>query len=125
MNNPVCWFEIYVSDMARAQKFYESVFAVQLDDLDNPNDPSIKMKTFPGDMEKYGATGALVKMEGVPPGGNSVLVYFSCEDCSIEEARVVSSGGRVEKTKFSIGEHGFASLIVDTEGNMLGLHSLK
>ncbi len=125
MNNPVCWFEIYVSDMARAQKFYESVFAVRLEDLGNPNDPSVEMKTFPADMEKYGATGALVKMEGVSPGGNSVLVYFSCEDCSIEEARVVSSGGRVEKTKFSIGEYGFASLIVDTEGNMFGLHSLK
>ncbi len=125
MNNPICWFEIYVSDMARAQKFYESVFAVQFDDLGDPNDPSATMKAFPGDMEKYGATGALVKMEGVSPGGNSVLVYFSCDDCSIEEARVVSSGGRVEKTKFSIGEHGFISLIVDTEGNMLGLHSLK
>ena len=125
MSNPVGWFEIYVSDMARAQKFYESVLDVQLGDLGDPNEPSIKMKSFPSDMEKYGATGALVKMEGFPVGGNSVLVYFSCEDCSIEEARVVSSGGKVEKPKFSIGEYGFISLAIDTEGNMFGLHSLK
>jgi len=28
MNNPVCWFEIYVQDMDRAKKFYEMVFDV-------------------------------------------------------------------------------------------------
>ena len=27
-NNPVGWFEIYVQDMVRARKFYETVFAV-------------------------------------------------------------------------------------------------
>jgi uncharacterized protein len=66
-----------------------------------------------------------VKMEGFPVGGNSVLVYFSCDDCSLEESRIVASGGTVEKTKFSIGEYGFISLAVDTEGNMFGLHSSK
>jgi predicted enzyme related to lactoylglutathione lyase len=125
MSNPVGWFEIYVSDMERAKRFYETVLDVQLGELGDPNDKSIVMKSFPSDMEKYGATGALVKMEGFPVGGNSVLVYFSCDDCSVEESRIVPSGGRVEKTKFSIGEYGFISLAVDTEGNMFGLHSSK
>jgi hypothetical protein len=64
-------------------------------------------------------------MEGVVSGGNSTLVYFSCEDCAVEAARVAESGGRVEKEKFSIGEYGFIALAFDTEGNMIGLHSIR
>ena len=125
MSNPVGWFEIYVADMKRAQGFYESVLNVQLGDLGDPNDTSLVMKSFPCDMEQYGATGALVKMDGVPVGQNSVHVYFSCDDCALEESRVEASGGKIEKSKHAIGEYGFISLVVDTEGNMLGLHSKK
>ena len=66
-----------------------------------------------------------MKMEGCEPGGGGTLVYFSCEDCSVEESRVESSGGKVFKPKFSIGEYGFIALVADTEGNMIGLHSAK
>ena len=125
MSNPVSWFDIYVADMDRAKKFYESVLNIQLGDFSDPSDPTIVMKSFPADREKYGATGALVKMEGAPVGQNSVLVYFSCDDCSLEESRVEASGGKVARPKFSIGEYGFVSLATDTEGNMFGLHSLK
>ena len=64
-------------------------------------------------------------MPGCPSGGNSTLVYFSCEDCAVEESRVASSGGRVLRPKMSIGKYGFITLAADTEGNMIGLHSLK
>lgn len=56
---------------------------------------------------------------------NSTIVYFACEDCAVEEARVQKFGGRVERSKFSIGEYGFISLAFDTEGNMIGLYSQK
>lgn len=62
-------------------------------------------------------------MPGCPSGGNSTIVYFACEDCAVEESRVVGCGGRVERPKFSIGPYGFVSLAVDTEGNMIGLYS--
>ena len=52
-----------------------------------------------------------------PAGRNSVLVYFSCEDCANEESRVVGAGGKIQKEKFSIGQYGFISLVYDTEGN--------
>ena len=122
---PVVWFEIYVDDMNRATKFYESVLNVQLDNLPNPTDDPMQMKIFPGDMENYGSNGALVKMEGVKAGGNSTLVYFGSEDCTTEESRVEKSGGKLFKSKMAIGEHGFISLFFDTEGNMIGLHSMK
>jgi hypothetical protein len=66
-----------------------------------------------------------VATPGLSSGGNSTLVYFSCEDCSVEEARVTAAGGRIQKPKFSIGEYGFITLACDTEGNMIGLHSRR
>jgi predicted enzyme related to lactoylglutathione lyase len=118
--NPVGWFEIYVQDMPRARKFYETVFAVKLDKLPTPD---LEMWAFPMAMDRMGAAGALVHMTGFPSGGNSVLVYFSCVDCAVEASRVKQAGGRLEKEKMSIGEHGFIAIAVDTEGNMIGLHS--
>ena len=121
-NNPIDWFEIYVQDMERAKAFYESVFDLQLAKLDNPD---IEMWAFPMESERYGAAGALVRMPGFPSGGNSVLIYFNCEDCAVEAAKAKSAGGKVEKEKFSIGQYGYISLIVDTEGNIIGLHSMQ
>ncbi len=120
--NNVGWFEIYVDDMERASKFYEAVIGVKLEKLESPD---VDMWNFPMDMEAPGSSGALVHMPGFPAGGNSTLVYFSCEDCANEQSRVLAAGGRVEKEKFSIGPYGFISLVYDTEGNMIGLHSLK
>jgi predicted enzyme related to lactoylglutathione lyase len=121
MSNPVGWFEIYVEDMARARAFYESVLQVTLQPLEGGGPD---MLAFPSGMESYGAGGALVHMEGMKAGGNSTLVYFSCRDCAVEEARVVAAGGRVHKPKWSIGPYGHIALVLDTEGNMLGLHSM-
>jgi len=123
MSNPVGWFEIYVNDMDRAKTFYESVLQLKLEQIGDPNDPNIEMQSFPSNMEQYGASGALVKMEGISGGGNSTLIYFSCDDCSNEEARVEGAGGQIQRSKMSIGEYGFISLGVDTEGNVFGLHS--
>ena len=121
-SNPVGWFEIYVQDMARAKAFYETVFAVTFERL---NSPEIEMWAFPMDMDRYGAGGALVRMPGVPSGGNSTLVYFSCEDCAVEAGRVTAAGGRIARDKLSIGEYGFIVLAHDTEDNLIGLHSLR
>lgn len=120
--NPVGWFEIYVQDMERARKFYETVFQGKLERLASGD---LEMWAFPINMENTGASGSLVKMPGFPSGGNSTLVYFSCDDCATEAGRVVPAGGRIEKPKFSIGQYGFVALGVDTEGNLFGMHSLK
>lgn len=118
--NPIGWFEIYVQDMKRARTFYEAVLRHELQQLPSP---TLEMWAFPYTPTAAGASGALVHMPGFPSGGNSTLVYFTCEDCSVEESRVVPHGGRIQKSKFSIGEYGFITLAFDTEGNMFGLHS--
>ena len=120
--NPIGWFEIYVQDMGRAKAFYESVFNVKLEKL---NDEQPELWKFPQSMTSYGASGALASVEGMPSGGNSTLVYFTCDDCADELARVTGAGGKIMKEKFSIGEYGHIGLAFDTEGNMIGLHSLN
>lgn len=125
MNNPVGWFEIYVDDLARAQAFYETVLGTTLQPLPTPEGDVAQMIAFPMDPEGQGASGALVKMNDERPTGNSVIIYFTCDDCAVEGSRVVSSGGSIMKEKFSIGEYGAIVLAYDTEGNVFGLHSMK
>lgn len=119
--NPVGWFEIYVADMARARRFYEAVFGGTLQHLPAGG---LEMYAFPMDDSTPGCSGALVKIAGVDPGG-STMVYFSCDDCAVEQAKAVQAGGTVFKPKFSVGPYGFVAIVVDTEGNMVGLHSMK
>lgn len=120
--NPVGWFEIYVQDMDRAKAFYQQVFGAELSKLDSVD---VDMWTFPMQSERPGAAGALVRMPGFPSGGNSVLVYFNCDDCAVQAGKALSAGGKVEKEKFSIGQYGHIALVTDTEGNMIGLHSMQ
>ena len=126
--NPVGWFEIYVEDIERATKFYEEVFKLKLEKLDDPTGGeggSMQMMAFPMSMEDLpGASGALVKMEGFKAGGNSTIIYFSSLDCSVEQGRIEAAGGKVFQPKMSMGEHGFMALGTDTEGNMFGIHSM-
>ena len=65
--NPVGWFEIYVQDMPRAKQFYETVFQVELTRL---NSPDVELWSFPMKLDKWGAGGALVKMECKSSGAN-------------------------------------------------------
>jgi len=118
--NIVNWFEIYVQDMDRAKRFYETVFGVTL----NRISPDIDMWGFPGGPDVPGSNGALVKAQGMPSGGNSTLVYFRCADCAVEGSRVAAAGGRVVREKLGIGDYGFIVLANDTEGNLFGLHSM-
>lgn len=124
---PVGWFEIYVHDMDRARKFYEAVFECTLEPLGNP-DPGedVEMWAFPGAMDAGdGCSGALARMDGVSPGGGGTVIYFMCEDCATESRRATVNGGRVVRDKFAIGQYGFAALVNDSEGNLIGLHSMR
>jgi uncharacterized protein len=119
----VGWFDIYVEDMGRAQAFYETVLDTKLSPMGDPNDPTAQMRAFGDDYTTHGAGGALVKLAYAQPGPGGSMVYFSCENCAVEEARVSAAGGSIVRPKFSIGEHGSVSIVTDTEGNMIGLHS--
>jgi uncharacterized protein len=127
--NIICWFEIYVKQIERAKKFYTEVLGTQFTDSPAPGDAAGDMKmAFFSPMENQGVSGALIEMPGTKEGdGNCVnsIVYFPCQDCSIEESRVEAAGGKIHRPKFSIGEYGFCSICVDSESNLFGLFSME
>lgn len=123
-SNAIGWFDMYVSDMDRAVAFYETVFAQKLEQIGDPTGET-QMMAFPTDMGSYGAGGALVKSDYSRPGPGGTLVYFSVEDCAVEQDRVAPAGGKLIRPKFSIGEFGWVSVCEDTEGNLFGLSSMR
>lgn len=120
--NVVGWFEIPVKQMDRAKDFYRNVFKKKLSDL-----PMNDMEMAVFDMVEHGeaASGALVKSKDTDPCASGTLVYFTCDDINNELSRIESNGGKIVFPKTSIGEHGFISHIIDTEGNKVGLHSMN
>ena len=122
--NAVGWFDISVSDMSRAVAFYEAVLDQRLERIGDPTGET-EMMSFSADMTVYGASGALVKSAYSRPGLGGTMVYFSVEDCAVQESRVEPAGGKVMRPKFSIGEFGWVTLCQDTEGNMVGFNSMR
>lgn len=122
--NAIGWFDIYVDDLDRATAFYETVLGQKLEPMGDPTGES-QMMSFPADMGRYGAGGALTKSAHAGPGVGGTIVYFASQDCAVEAARVAAAGGQVVRPKFSIGEFGWVALCQDTEGNMFGLNSMS
>ncbi len=123
-SNAVGWFDIYVNDMNRALKFYEKVLVQKLEKIQDPTGET-NMMSFAGVMTSYGAAGALVKSEYARPGVGGTMIYFSVQDCLQNEELVVPAGGKVIRSKFSIGNFGWVTICEDTEGNMFGLNSMR
>lgn len=123
--NPVGWFEIYVQNIERAKAFYENTFQVTLERLESPDNTDIELWAFPMDMNIPGSSGAIVKMDGKDSGTGGTIIYFSCADCAVEATRTLQHGGCIQQEKMSIGAYGFIALVFDTEGNMIGLHSME
>ena len=120
--NVVNWFEIPVEDLARAKEFYGKLLDVTLEDLNMPNS---EMAAFPMIQGGEFSTGALIKSEGYKPSQTGTTVYFGVEDVNQNLEKVERLGGSVIFPKTSIGDHGFISHIIDTEGNRIALHSAK
>lgn len=127
MKNVVNWFEIYTADFARAKQFYTTVFKTTLTDLpvDNERHAQMQYAIFLGNQENSGACGALVKLDVAKPGAGGSMVYFHCEDVNDELGRVGAAGGKILRAKQAVGNLGFVALIEDTEGNIIGLRSLR
>ena len=123
--NPVAWFEIYVQDLPRAKTFYEAVLGHALEPLPAPEGSPGEMLAFPMHDGGEGAAGALAKLDGARSGAGGTMVYFACDDCAVEIARVADAGGKVHQAKMPIGQYGFIAVAEDPDGNTFGLHSQR
>jgi uncharacterized protein len=125
MNHAISWFEIPATDLSRAQKFYEAIFGISLIPMDMPN---IKMRMFPIDDPMNGIGGAIVDSGGFhkPSATDGTLVYLNGNpDVQQVLDKVVPAGGSVMVPKTAISpEYGYMAVIMDTEGNRIGLHSM-
>jgi predicted enzyme related to lactoylglutathione lyase len=121
VHNTINWFEIPVTDVTRAMKFYSTVLATE---MKTETFGTTSMAIFEG--KGQGVHGALVKSESHVPSTKGVLVYFNGgEDLAKPLARVKQAGGTIVSDKTSIGPYGFMAVFTDTEGNRLALHSMK
>jgi predicted enzyme related to lactoylglutathione lyase len=122
--NAISWFEIPSVDLDRAQKFYETIFDLQLIVMDMPN---IKMRMFPLD-DMMGVGGAVVDSGGFhkPSATDGPLIYLNGNpDVQHILDKVTAAGGQIIVPKTEISpEYGFMAVFVDTEGNRIGLHSV-
>jgi len=125
MNNAISWFEIPATDLTRAQKFYETIFGITLNPLDLPN---IKMRLFPIDDMITGVSGAIVDSGGFhkPSATDGPLIYLNGNpDLQLVLDKVETAGGKIMVPKTEISpEYGCMAVIIDTEGNRIGLHSV-
>lgn len=120
--NMVDWFDIPVTDLERATKFYEKVFDVK---LSSEEMSGMKMAMFPFDQGAPGAAGTLIKGRSYEPSRAGTIAYFSVGDIDETLRKVNANGGKTLMPKTSIGRYGFIAQYEDTEGNRLALHSLK
>jgi predicted enzyme related to lactoylglutathione lyase len=123
--NAVSWFEIPSTDIARAQKFYETIFGTSLTPLDLPN---IKMRMFPLEDPMSGVGGAIVNSGGFhkPSATDGPLIYLNGNpDVQIILDKVEAAGGKITVPKTQISpEYGYMAVFIDTEGNRIALHSV-
>ncbi len=120
MKNIINWFEIPAVDFERAKKFYETILACELFPFPMGED---LMACFP--MKDGSVGGAIVKAKDFPPSLTGILIYLNCEDdLSPVLARIEPAGGKVVLPRTLITEEiGYFARFIDTEGNMMALHS--
>jgi uncharacterized protein len=116
------WFDIPVDDIERAGQFYSTVLDVQLTHLQAP--PDFVMKWFPSE-DMHGG-GGLIQGGGRRPARDGTVVYFNGgHDLNAVLNRVEPAGGKVITPKTGNDQSGYVAFFLDTEGNTVGLQSMK
>jgi uncharacterized protein len=121
MKSMLNWFSVPATDFKRAVKFYNTIFAIEVKVDKDPEGNDAAFFWEPADDQLSGGITSNPKFK---PSADGVVVYFNC-DGKLDDVigRVESAGGKVVMTKSPIGEHGHIAMIIDSEGNKVGLHA--
>ena len=115
------WFEIPVTDIDRAQRFYETLLA---QDLRREQMGPQTLAVFPYDDGRVG--GALLQSPTAPASTTDGNIVYLAAGPSLDVvlARASELGAKVLLPKLELPRDiGVIAHIVDSEGNRVGLHS--
>src|SRR5258708_9743272 len=120
--NILNWFEVSVSDIARAKKFYETIFSITMEEMEMMG---MKMAMFPYDPMGGKLSGGLAQSDMHKPSADGVKIYFNGNpDLDTALSKVEAAGGKITMPKGKISDGiGYMAFFIDTEGNAVALHS--
>ncbi len=129
MASVITHFEVYVDNIGRAKKFYESVFGWAFKDLGSEMNnyvivfPSGEITEGPA---KAGINGGMMQRPGPAPSDNKAapnayVCMVSIDQIEPALQRVVEHGGRVDMPVMEVPTVGKLAYIRDSEMNLVGV----
>ena len=117
----VVHFEIPADNLARAKKFYSTVFGWILNEF--PEMEYTIVRTVESDEN------GMPKEPGAINGGmlqrqdpvKAPIITISVDNMDQAAATIEKNGGKIIRPKMPVGDMGFAGYFKDTEGNVIGL----
>ena len=117
----VVHFEIPADNLARAKKFYNTVFGWNMNEM--PEMEYVMVGTAEsnenGMPKEPGAIngGMLERQDPV----KSIVVTINVKDIDQAATMIEKNGGKIVRPKMPVGDMGFAAYFKDSEGNVVGL----
>ena len=122
LDNAITWFEVPVSNFERAKKFYSTIYDYEMPEtMVGP----VRMGFFLYEQQLGRVGGAICFGQGYVPSLQGTLIYLNGgSDLNVVLNRIGKAGGKVLLPKTLIApEHGYFARFLDTEGNLIALHS--
>lgn len=117
MAHSIVWVDIPVLDLARAMTFYSKVLGAEV--MEAHEGVGVFHHT------DNDVAGCLTVTDEMKPSRNGPLIYMNTEG-RLKEATdaAAAHGGEILEAPRSIGPWGNRSVVLDSEGNRVALHSM-
>lgn len=117
----VVHFEIHADDPARAARFYERVFGWRIQ-----HNAAMDYWLIQTGESGPGINGGMLRRRGERPQQGQAVNAFMCtigvDDLDASMAAGLDAGATVALPRMAIPNVGYVGYLVDTEGNIFGLH---
>jgi uncharacterized protein len=122
MSNALNWFEIPVTDLARAKEFYGRILQA---DLREESLSGRNLAVLP--YQNGGVGGAIIQGDGLAPSDQGTIVYLDAgNDRAGALSRVEAAGGKVVMGATHLSDQiGSIAMFLDSEGNRVAFHSRR
>lgn len=118
MQQVISWVEIPSTDFDRAVQFYRTMLGAEVPTEDFMGVPHGFLLDGNGERR-----GAVIHSPEAIPGATGPLIYVYADDeLDAVLARAELAGGKVLTPVTAIGPQGSIAIVLDTEGNRVGLH---